>query len=367
MFSSVVFVWTYERLQRFFIGPLVILLLLVSLKPHLINDAVTVKSYSSQTNYEKLEIWLQTNIPEGISYGFYPGNPTPSEAKRDLRLIGPVSQAFSYRELLEEKFDYVTLDFTDVIGPNFLWWMNQPTRIGVKFWRKPDNLLSQNYMALASREYLWSHTLTTFFSPWQTPGFSYAVVKIDSDQTATTKFEALESIPLNDWSPLYFIPEYRPLLKKETIDSTSQLKITGTSIPGAVRWESPPIPVIPSHVYKLVGSIKNQESLAKTARDGFLRMDFYKTKTVQNIISRPFTSFVSRRVYGESEWQEVLIEAQSPADSNFMVIGFQSDSPSSFFLNEVKIGKSVSEIENNAHIITIPDVDLFLPSLNGFL
>jgi len=353
----------------------VLTLLLMSLfvyfavKDHVTNDTVLIREYSSVTSYDRLGKWLGENIKGDVVYGAYPGNPVPSDPKVKVKYIGPTAQAFSSQELIDEGFDYLTLDFTDVVNPNFLFWMGQPTKIGLLFWNKPDDLLSQNFIALAAREYLWSHTLKTFLAPWQAPGFSYAVFKTKSNVNNNvhyTKFTTLNSADFAKWSSLYLLPEHRSSFQRPEERNTG-LELTGTSLPGSVRWQSPVMPTDPNYAYKITGKINSKTSLSKTARDGFIRLDFYQSLPLNKITDRSVTTFISQRVYGESGPHFVEINAVAPDTAGYMTISFQVEGSNPLLLEEVKIQKSDTELTGSLPPVTIPDNNLFLPSLNGFL
>lgn len=333
-----------------------------ALKDHVDNIRVLISEYSSVTSYDRLDKWLDDNIKGNVVYGAYPGNPTPSDSKVEIRYIGPTAQAFSVSELAEEGYDYLTLDFTDVVNPNLLFWMHQSTKIGLRFWNKPNSLLSQNYIALASREYLWGHTLKSFLAPWQAPGFSYSVFKVDS-AIPVVEFSNLKQIPISNWTPLYYLSE-----SKDLLTSTPEgLRIIGSFLPGGVRWQSPVIPVTSKRIIKIIGKLKNEKFTEKNARDGFLRLDFYDNTPEINIVSRPIISFVSSRIYGESKWQELKIIAIAPEPAKYMTINFQADGSTPILLGDVQIQESLFEVEDSTKHITIPDQNLFTPSLNGFL
>lgn len=350
--------WIVKVLSIVFVG----IFIGFALKNHVANIRVLVKEYSSVTSYERLDKWLDENIKGDVVYGAYPGNPTPSDSKVEIRYIGPTAQAFSASELAQEGYDYLTLDFTDVVNPNLLFWMHQSTEIGLKFWNKPDNLLSQNYIALASREYLWRHTVKSFLAPWQAPGFSYSVFKVDP-AIPVANFSNPKQIPISNWAPLYYLPESKDLLT----NTSEGLRIIGSSLPGAVRWQSSVIPIAPKHVIKVIGKLKNEKFTPKTARDGFLRLDFYENIPETNILSRPIISFVSSRVYGENKWQQLEITAIVPEHAKYMTVNFQADGSTPILLGGVQIQESLSEVEDTANHIIIPDQNLFTPSLNGFL
>lgn len=379
IFASFFLSWFYERANSFggtlfklLSSALIILLLFFLLKDHAINILAAVKAYSSQSNYFSLKSWLEENIKGKLVYGQYPINPTPTDKEVEVRLMGPVYKSFSYIEKKEEGFDYLTLDMTDVVEPQFLWWTNQPTKMSLMFWKKPNNLLSQNYAALAIREYLWSHTVKTFLSPWQAPNFSYVVVKINKE-------ESYESVPFkeiakydfkeNSWIRLSYLKEQESLLTEcASEEKTSCIGVTGSSIPGSVRWESPVTSVKEGHAYKVSGMVKNSLNLDKGARDGFLRVDFYKEEPSHKITSRSFVSFVSKRVYGESEWQSSKVEVVAPEGVNYMTIGFQADSPNKFELTDVVIEESLDTLEfQGFDPVIITDDNLFFPSLMGYL
>lgn len=353
------------KLLRNAVRVLIGILLIGLLKDHLANDFVMAKFYSSEPPLKIAQKWVDQNIPENVTYGRYGGNPAPSNPKINVENFLTYGKAFSYPELLKEKYNYISIEFAYLRG-SLLWWTRQPTKMGLKFWNKPDNLLSQGYYALAFRELLWNNAVALFSSPWQAPSHSFAIIKVDKDlyqfDTKTIKrYETFE-----DWKPLYFLQEYKDQLQQST---TGLLIKQGQNMPGSIRWQSNTFPVKPEFGYKLTGTVLTSSTIPQDERDGFLRIDFYSSSPNLIITSRPIFSSVSERIFGDKGPHEIEFNAIVPENAGYATISLQSDgnSKSSFELKSLEVEESLNPHPSVGKHLTIPDQDLFLPNNEGIL
>lgn len=358
----------------------IIAIILFSVKEQLNNAIVAIQVLSNPSARILVSKWINENIPAGSIIGVYQGGFASDETKFNLKTFSGLNEAISVEELKEEGVKYAVVDFY-IVNNNLVWWMGQPTDIGLKFWNKPDNLLSQSFSALAIRELLASHTTQAYLPKWQMPGYNYFVAKIDNQ----TKREYYLFNKYNfdsgteGWKKIYYFEEAKNLLtyssklssliiKNERISSTDKIKRIYAR-PGAIRWQSPPLPAQSNYAYKITGKIKNLEGVEKSNRNGFLRLDFYLNPS-NGFESRTIASFVSKRVFGKSEWHEVTVEGIAPENAKFLTISFQVDQGKTpFYLNEVEIFQSkeeVREVQKNERY-TISDDDFFNPNDGGFL
>lgn len=341
------------------------------LKDHIKNDLILEKIYSQKPFALQAKEWTEKNINGDITLATYDNNPTAKDKQVSVKSLPYLDKVFSYVEMKEEGYNMAILDIIDIQG-SFTWWMKQPPEFGLKFWDKPNDLLSQSYIALALREFLWAHTVKAFQSPWQASGHNFVVVKLDKDPTLEFLPKISYIFEDNKWIPLNFLPQDKNELLVDNFgrDGTKALVIKSRGrFPGSVRWQSPSISVKPGFGYKVVGWIKNGSDSIKDLRDGFLRLDFYNQKVPISITSRPIVSFVTERIYGGSGWHQVEITAVTPETTNIAAIGFQSDNPqTSFYLDEVEVFETKdSQPKSEYQPVLILDDDLFLPNNRGIL
>lgn len=348
-----------------------IVVLFFGLKDHLINDKILVEGYTKKSAFLEAGQWTEKNIKGEVTLATYEHNPSSKNKLVQIKSLPYLDKVFSYKELKEEGYDYAVLDMIDIQGA-FLWWMGQSPEIGIKFWNKPNDLLSQNYIALALREILWSHSPKAFLSPWQASGHNFVVVKIDKDKNREFLPITKYNFEDNKWIPLSYLPGDKENLRVnwEGRYSNKALVIKSRGLlPGSVRWQSPYFEVKPDYGYKAVGWIKNTSQLTKEVRDGFLRLDFYSQEVPASITSRPIVSFVTGRIYGESAWHRVEVDGVAPKDARFAVIGFQTNSQlTPFYLDSVEVFQTPGKMPASEFTpILIPDDDLFLPNNRGIL
>lgn len=364
-------------LKRVALVTLFIVVFLIS-KDHIYNS-FKVANILSQTSYKIIaEKWLEQNLPEGAVFANYSTNLKPNRKFIFKELPNP-GEVLSYQELKGEGYEYSILDFFVV---NHVWWMNVPPNIGIHFWKKPDDLLSQTYTALATRELLWEYAIKTFLPEWQVYGYNYAVIKEEDIRDKFYNLIEVKKIDFEDysWDKRYFFDEYKYFLeyaKNGNTDKGSLLIRKSPSkggleykslVPGGYRFESEYFKAKPLHSMKIRGWIKSSEVVEKNSRSGFLRLDFYETNKTSSITSRPMISFVSERAYG-SDWYEVIIEGVVPEKARFYKIGFQADKPSTdLYLDNVEVFESQEKVlETDMLHFTISDDDLFPPNDQGFL
>lgn len=352
-----------------------------TLKDHLINSFVSTYILAQPSYRLTSQDWIDKNIKGPAVFGSYSSNPAPQKDDIKLTQLSPMQEGFGFEEFVQENLDYALIDFYK-IHEKLLWWRIPPPFTPMQFWEKPDNLLSQNYLVLASRELLWSHTLKPFLPRWQAFGYSYAVVKLQpmlnlGDTILLNKFSFDD---VEGWTPLVFLGQDNNKLSwtKEGRGSPGTLIIkAGKSpnnkhwaiLPGSIRWQSPALEAKPGFGYRVTGWIKNSEDLEKKFRNGFLRLDFYSQGEKISITNRPLISFVSARVFGKSDWHKVEIQTIAPDEANFVTVGFQADDPSTtFYLDEVEIYQTREKLKmDTVKHYMIKDEDFFNPSDSSFI
>lgn len=341
-----------------------------ALNQHIRNDFQLYKYYSDKSTYTRMQEWIRTNVAPGVSVSLYSNDPVVFNKPDKIRNLLNHSHYLSYQELKELGDDYALIEMTDIQGAN-TWWMRQYGSMSLKFWNKPDDLLSQGYMALATRELLWAHTVKAFLTPWQAPGFNYFFAKLDK-QFLGDRFKKVDfDFNTEMWVPLAYFSEDLQYLVIENAgrEGSKALAIKNRGrVAGGTRFESPKFNIKPGYGYKVTGWIKNDIDLVRETRNAFLRLDFYPGEVKHELLSRPIVSFVSERVYGESDWRKVTIEGVAPMNASMAVIGFQADNPQGgFYLDKIEVAETLDPVKLEFDPVIINDEDLFLPNNRGIL
>ena len=351
----------------------------LALKDQIANSLITVQILSQPSNYLLAQQWLDENVKGPAVFGTY-SNVAPHKGSIKVVQFPNLEEVFGAQEFLEEKMDYALVDFYQ-IHERLYWWMVLPPRIPIQFWNRPGNLLSQTYFVLAARELLWTSTLQAFLPQWQAFGYSYAVVKPTltnfSDVVSLKKFNFDGK---TDWTPLVYLLDDRNKLAWEEQGKEDQGSLSIKAgkhpgenywkiMPGSIRWESPEMKIKGSFGYKVVGWIKSSETIDKKYRNGFIRLDFYDEISKQSVQSRPIISFVTSRIYGDSQWTKVEINAIAPEGANYARVGFQADNPvADFYLDNVEFSETNNKPKlDNLKRYTIPDEDFFIRSDSSFI
>lgn len=387
IFASLFLGQTSEWFVRKRVGSIIttsiyLLVLTFVARDHIFNSVLSTYILAQPSYRITAEDWLNKNIKGPVVLATHTSGPRIQKNNVEIVDLPNLPEIYGFREFVQEGYDYALIDFFKIQEKNF-WWMLSPPRMPTQFWGKPNDLLAQNYLALATRELLWSHTIKSFLPKWQASGYNYIVTAIKppmgfEKKMLVTRFDFEDA---SDWTPLFFLEkdkeklfwseegrEIKGAIAVRKSKETHNKSIEVATIPGGIRWESGVLPAKPGFGYKVTGWIKNAEYTDKKFRNGFLRLDFYKVKNKPSITSRPIISFVSARPYGESKWHQVEIQATAPFDANFLKIAFQADdSTVAVFLDEVEIYETKDqpeEIEVEHYII--PDEDFFRPSDGSF-
>lgn len=335
------------------------------------NSIVAAHAYSQVAPRTKAQNWVDENIKKGEVFGAFLGTTWPTNSEIEAKNLLPFYKAFSYQEMLEEKYDYMSIEMSNV-RDQFAWWTRQIPKIQISFWQKPDDLLSQSYYALAFRESIWRAGVATFLSPWQAPSHNFVIVKFNKDEFSKVVFKPLMDYSdfSSKWSALYYSPNYDDV--RDNVLSNKQAALTikqGRVLPGSARHESEKFITKSGYVYKVTAQIKTDKVIPKEERDGFIRLDFYNKLSDPNILSRPILSFVSKRVFGEAGTYKVEFTAIAPPNTQFATLGFQADGTAmaTFNLEKIEVYESSEPVQDKSNHFTISDDDLFLPNNDGVL
>lgn len=353
---------------KYLVYLLFVIVIFFSFKDHITNSFIMTKFYSGKSQEALAGEWIANNVKSGSLLATDNAKLIPPDKSvKTVKLPHP-NTSFSYRELLQDNLDFVVVNVSLMNNYYFTWWMKQPLAIALKFWERPDNLIAQGYKMLALRELMWEHGQAAFLTTWQAPGFNYAIFKIDKTglcgDMVLSEIENLNSL---NWTPLYFLPEYKNSLYR---NQDSNLVIKGDrAISGAVRWQSSSFNVDPGRCYEIEGAISSKDSVLKTERNGFLRIDFYRDSSDLSLTSRPIVSLVSERIYGEIGSHFANIQIIAPSGAKYAVVGFQADnSATDYTLSDLKVLESNNKSDRKEpNHLQLKDENILLYNIEGII
>jgi len=158
------------------------------------NSLIVPIEYSKQWNYKLMQQWVGKNIPEGDTVLSSPGVQIPSKGFKIIETENP--DDFSLVKMREDNIQWAIIN-TELVGINFLWWMNQDSATSLKFWNKPTDILSDDPLAGALLT-LKSYIVFEALNPWQAPDNNFLVVKIsEQPSNFNSKFDLNEHLFLN--------------------------------------------------------------------------------------------------------------------------------------------------------------------------
>lgn len=354
---------------------IVVILLFISFES--INNSLTNAYYFSKPwGFKDANAWARINIPEGIKLVSHPWDNYPRD--KELAIIPfEVGEVFSVSEMREEGAQYGFLNF-DWLTLGSYWWMNRSTKNPLEFWEKPNDLLSNTYQGVAAQE-LASFAVQKFVKPWQAPDMNFLIVKIPPkpeipDKVLVSNFSFEKEEDLSSWNLIDGdFREAKKILFDSKIgkDSPSSLKFEGGGrrFP-VVRATSQILPVSEGRAIIVEGWIKSGDILTKKARDGFLRIDFFKDQTEITLLTASLQSNVSSRFFGGTDWEMQELIVFPPKEAKFMTVGMQVNNYGEFWFDDLKIYQSEEQVEDPRQAepyidYRIPDDILFPYSQGG--
>lgn len=314
------------------------------------NSVISSYYFSKPWGFKEAHDFAQMNMPNGARIVSHPWDKYPREMNFEI-VPFESSEIFSLAEMREDGVDFGFLNM-DWITLSSYWWMHMDRDTFLKFRGRPDDILANNYIAVAAQE-LASFSVATFIKPWQAPDMNFLIVKIPKNEPPE-KIEKL-SFSFDDmnnfsaWRKVSVVGDgkniiFDPKAGKETPGS---LKIEA----GIARYpvfmaKSPAIKIADKHSYFIEGWIKTSTRLTKKERDGFLRVDFYSDEPSFNLEDKILYGGVSSRIFGEPVWIKKEMLIFPPNGAKFMTIGLQVNNYGEFWFDDIKVYESVKEVKN---------------------
>lgn len=340
-------------LRRKVFSNIAIVVILLFISSNSINNSLINAYYFSKPwGFKEAHAWAKVNIPEKTKVVSHPWDNYPRD--KELEIIPfEINEVFSVSEMREDGAQYGFLNM-DWLTLGAYWWMNRSTRESLEFWKKPNELLSNTYSTVASQE-LARFSVAKFVKPWQAPDMNFLIVKIPPkpevpDKVLVSNFPFEKEEDLSSWSLIDGdLGEAKKILFDPKIgkDSPGSLKFeNGVRRFPVVRATSQLLPVSEGRAIIVEGWIKSGNVLTKKARDGFLRIDFFKDQTEITLLTVSLQSNVSSRFFGGTDWERQELIVFPPRDAKFMTAGMQVNNDGEFWLDDLKIYQSKEQVED---------------------
>ncbi len=382
IFAGVFIVWFWESLLKKFkpgisVNLMIFITVIVISLPQLQNSLVSSVSYLKPWEYVSARNFFSVNVPEKSTIVSHPWDMYPRDKGYTVVPLEP-STVYSLQEMQEEGAQYGFLNL-DWLTLSSYWWMNRTTSDSIKFWEKPNDLLANTYGGVNSQE-LASFAIAAFVKPWQAPDMNILVVKIPEPLQLENKKEVkkfkFNKSDLDGWflidgsdempKKIYFDPD----VGKENKGS---IKIeNGSRKYPLIEAASPVIPLEEGKAVEVDGWLKTSEVLVKKARDGYLRVDFYKENPGKvGLLTKNIYGSLSSRVFGSNDWVEKKISVVPPRDAKFMAVRAGTNGGTGLWLDDVSVYFSndpVTDPKTKPPYIDYHfDIDILFPYSQGGL
>lgn len=341
------------------------------------NSSIASYHFTKPWGFKSAHDWAQVNIPAGAKVVSHPWDNYPRD--KNLEII-PFEQneIFSIAEMREDgaSFGFLNMDWVSL---GSYWWMNRNTQTSLEFWEKPNKIMENSYQGVVSRE-LANYTIAGFVKPWQAPDMNFLLVKIPpmakiKDKILISDFSFKSENDLSQWTLIDgdFGRANKIVFNSEIgKNSPGSLEFKdGTRRFPVLRVTSPVLPIESNKAIIVEGWIKSGNVIDKKARDGFLRVDFYNENPGEiTLTTKSLQSDISSRFFGGTNWTKQEVIVFPPTDAKFMSVGVQVNNFTQFWFDDIKVYKSVQDVENptsGAPYIDyrIPDEILFPYSQGG--
>ena len=383
IFAGVFSVWFWEafkkRLNLSLNTNLAILLTTIAISiTQFQNSLISSVAYLRPWEYVSARNFASANIPEKSTIVSHPWDMYPRDKNYSVVPLEP-STIYSLQEMQEEGAQYGFLNL-DWLTLSSYWWMNRTTADSIKFWEKPNDLLSNTYGSVNSRE-LASFAIAAFVKPWQAPDMNILIVKIPKpldfeNKKEVKRFRFDNKNDLNGW---FLIDGNEAIAKKIYFDPD-----VGKEEKGSLKIENGPrqyplilatSPVIPLEDGKAVlvdGWLKTSEVLLKKARDGYLRVDFYNGDPGKiGLLTKYSYASLSSRMFGSDDWVEKKISVIPPKNTKFMTVSVGTNGGTGLWADDISVYFSENQITDPKtkppYIDYHFDIDILFPYSQGGL
>lgn len=351
------------------------------------NSFILGLEYSRPWTTTTLSKWLEEKIPENVTIREYPLF-IPPHAVTTLQEKKVKRLSWSYdkgpndlSEFQKEGTDFAILNAYNYQSIIYTWREFPKPEMYLKIDDIPFDYIDNSFYGASIRE-LMQYTVFEAYKPWQAQETSnFLVFKIPpkpteignkiKDFTFSAEGEVwklrgnfgFDSV-VSEWD------------KDEGKKENGAMKMTkNDGILISSRLASPPIPIKSGKLYTVRGWIKNSTpkwTYYKT-NDGFVRMDFYKNDSKEELDKLGVGVALSDRaeVTKDGNWIEVQAGIVAPKDTNYLTISFQLNEGNyySLYLDDVELYE-IDQIPNES-FKEIPYIKSTIPKeslyFNSFL
>lgn len=350
------------------------------------NSFILSYEYSKPWTVVALSEWIEKNIPSNVFIRnyllFLPYKTVAALGEKNVKQLewtygrGPNSLA----EFQEEGTNFSIINSYIYQSGVYDWRQFPDPKMYLKYDNIPFDYLENSFYGLAVKE-LMQYTVFEAYKPWQAQETSnYIVFKIPSKSRVIGNKIKDFTFNVKDLWKLRGNFGHGSIslewIENEGKDNKGAIKlIKNAGVMMSSRFGSPPISIQAGKMYTIQGWIKNSPPLADyyDARDGFLRMDFYKGDSAEELERIGAGVAISGRadVTTNGKWIKVQASMPAPKDARYLTISFQAKDANyySLYLDDVELYET-DEIPNEPYK-NIPYIKSTIPKdsiyFNSFL
>ncbi len=349
------------------------------------NSIIHTWSYSQPWSLVSMRSCISKNVPQNVTIASHPWDrntlftiPSFDVSKNLIFSVLNPEIRYSASELKDEGVNYALVGLDILNDTNSNWWM---VKKKINFWDKPIEISKNTFTSLAALE-LTQNTLCHAIKPWQAPDNNYFLARVpsllDFETNLKRSYNFGEEEDLRGWRKVDgFVTGNGSNLSFDSTEGNTNLgsikiKAFTTNYP-VVRWISPVFTVDPGKGYKVEAFLKAAADLDIKQREGFLRIDFYRSepktwdeKTLGSSVN------ISSRHFGTVGWKKAEVVGIAPDDAILATVSFQvaNSNTTDYWLDDLTIWESKTKPQKttaeNEYILNIDD-DVLIPNLGwGF-
>ena len=376
IFASYAIYYLYERFfgNKILSRILVILLITLSLTPHLINSVILDYHYAKNWNLTEAKFDLSRVRDVKVAGDNWFWDQIFENNKNLTKIDFNINTNFTFRELQEAGADYALID-TGSTERYFTWWM--PISNTSKF-INPKDLMYETLPGSVIRE-LISRREREYSKPWQAYEsniFWIPIPQIPDNFEGKLVYE--DNFEDGDGWRVRGARGTQVRFLKKIVDEGNCIEkncvwigpITSASnqyrIWGTVSYESPVIEVDEDYLYKINLMIKSDKKTEGVIQDGFFKVELFRNEDdLKNHIEDSVIFVSSRYSNKDAHWQEKEVFAEIPKGYKYLVVRLQSfnNNHNSFYFDNLRIEKSIKKWENPVQRKTFPEDIIFINSI----
>lgn len=297
---------------------------------------------SKESVYTSAKKWMDKNADPDIKLAYQPGLPFPAKNFTNHTEAFRPNKDFLLEEIRAMGKEYAFFNPASIVDYYAYTFSND-------FFTPPPKLYNNSIILLALNEYKSRAILLDKIEKNKlceaTEFYFYKIPELLPDtKNLLTGFYFDSERELNSLRPKFY-ELGSPRVK--VLHNTNE----GYNKPGSLEywWEdisytaprvvSELIPIQPGGNYTLSAWIKTNNILLEDQRDGFLRLDFYRTDKESSDLPGEVLA-ITPRVHGEPGWRKVKVSAKAPKNVHFVTVSFQvtgTKGSGSFYVDDIEL------------------------------